>query len=1016
MGLRREVIAIPLLGGLDTKSDRKIVQPGQLVDVQNAEFTKGGSLRKRAGYAATPAELTDGTPVDDLLGVAALADGWVGLGRTNAYVRDAGRNAWTNLGPFTPVTYTARAVANTSSEQTDPDLDSVNGVTVVAWSDSRGGVRFSAFDDASGAALLSDVSVASADASTPKVTRVGSTLWVTWHDSAADAIVARIVPTTDVQVAASGNVTLAANASATAQYDIVSGDGAAYLTYRQDAGVADEVLLAKLNPAGTVLTQVVAHAFTADAGPVVYWDDRDNRVYTAIWESALTLLRVARFDGANLTLLKSVATTLDDVDAVALSVVPDGSPTAWVTISVGATQSVEAHGWDDEMSTLSHDVTAAVVNCRLMTQPYFDGYNTVAVVANAETPSGLQGAYYLLRHDGVFVGRAVYGSGTETNTNLPHVKLLGTDQYACAVSYRKQVPVDLAAVTGASVKFTPVYEHKSIRRIDLNTAPKLTPVEIEGVLYVNGGWLWAIDGAGPPVEAQMQMFPDMTSSAYATDSGGSLEAEASYSYRWYYEWTNGRGQRVRSMALTNTVATTSSDQQFNITLPTLQFTRTHARSPVAIVGYRTVADNPVLFYRITDPDPGTAGDNGYVANPTDTTDASVSFTDNLSDASLVGREVDYMSRGEIEHVAFDGPAVLGEAGNRLWCAGGGENPDRPQCSLIRTDGAPIEGNDTLVVTEFPEDGGATVAISHMNGVPVVFKERAIYAIEGEGTLNNRDVLDAYRVKQITSDVGCVEPRSVLSSAGGLYFKAAKGVYRLGQDLMPEYIGASVEAYNTQDVTGAAIVPDTNQCVFLTSAGRALMYDYFYGRWSTYTNHTGRSLAAGRSGFAYLRNDGQLFIRDSRDALTRSYTDAGAAYPMLFRLPLHFDRSIQGAWIARKIIAIGEYRSPHELELRIFRNREAWPRQIVTWRPDQRMGLSVWGSDTVWGSATVWGGLPRSNEYSFDAKFKARKNSVVSVEIVDRPGTSPGASYEMTELALEVWYQPGLARLPKTRKI
>src|SRR5688572_31944464 len=102
MPLRREVIAIPLLGGLDSKSDQKVVEPGQLVDVQNAEFTKGGSLRKRAGHVATPAELTDGTPVSDLLGVAALGDGWVGLGRTNAYVRDAGRNAWTNLGPFTP--------------------------------------------------------------------------------------------------------------------------------------------------------------------------------------------------------------------------------------------------------------------------------------------------------------------------------------------------------------------------------------------------------------------------------------------------------------------------------------------------------------------------------------------------------------------------------------------------------------------------------------------------------------------------------------------------------------------------------------------------------------------------------------------------------------------------------------------------------------------------------------------------------------------------------------------------
>lgn len=1014
MGLRREVVAIPLLGGLDTKTDSKTVAPGQLVVCENAEFTKAGSLRKRAGHRAVPAETIDGTPITDALGVTALDDGWLLLGRTAAYVLDTSHNAWSELGPFVPLTYTATEVAGVSTQQDDPDLDSVNGVTVVAWADSRGGLRFSVLDDASGAALVADASLITANASCPKVTRVGNNIWVTWHNSSTDAIQARIVQSANVAAATStANIVLAANASTAAQYDIVSGDGVAYLAYRQDAGVADEVQLVQFTPAGTALRAITASLEVPAVGPALGYNAENNTVLVAYWSSATTTVYVHRVT-SSMDVNKNDFENLDTCLGLAVGPNSGGGATVWVQAGTsGVDRQVTLFAWTAtsafaELTTWRHSVLVAA--------PYFDGYNGVAVIGYAGlAATGLQGSYYFARDDGTLVGRAIYGSAHDLSTNLPHIKYLGPDRYAVAVGFRRQVPVNLVAITGATIKQTPVYERRGIQRLDLNTAPKLTPVEIDGVVYVNGGWLWAIDGSGAPVEAQMQMFPDVTVGDIASNTGGNLEPEAAYSYRWYYEWTDAAGHRVRSMALTLTVATDASDFQFNHTLPTLSHTVAGSRTPVSIVGYRTQADNPNFFYRITNPDPSdTAGSNRYVANSllADT----VAFTDNLADSNLIGREIDYMSGGEVEHIAFDGPAIIAEAGNRLWATGGGERPDRPQFSLVRTDGAAVEANDSFVVTEFPEDGGRTVAISQVNGVPVVFKERAIYAIEGQGTLNNRNTDSPYQVRQLSSDVGCTEPRSVLSTADGVYFKSAKGIYRLGQNLVPEYIGAFVEAYNDRGITGAAIVPDTNQCVFLTDDGIALMYDYFYSKWSVYTNHGGNGLAASRSGFAYLRTDGQLFIRDAAAPDSRLHTDAGVPYSLRWRTPIRLDKSIQGAWIARKLMGIGEYKSPHELEVRVFRNREAWPRQIIRWQPDERMGRTIWGGDTIWGEDTVWGGTPRANEYSFDFKFKARKNSTIDIEVSDVPGSPPGASYEITELALEVWYQPGLVRLPKTRKI
>ena len=1019
MGLQRDIVAIPLVGGLDTKTEATVVVPGQLTVCENGEFTKGGSLRKRAGHTATPAELTDGTPITDAVGLASLKDGWVLLGRRNAYALDSVRNAWTVLGPYTPITYKASEIANAASEQTQADLASVNGITVVAWEDSRGGIRFSVFDDESGAALLSEVVVASANVVRPLVTVVGPNILVTWHDSATTAINARVVQTANAALAATtANIVLAANANVQPRYDVIAGDGVAFLEYRQDAAApgGDIVQLAQISSAGVVLRQVTAHAVAAIAvQPALGWDSANNVVYSAIRFNALSL-EVSKFDGADLTFLDTDSVVAADVVRVGISPNSLGGASVWFTEAGLATEnnSVVVKRLDAGLNVIA---TSTTRHAQLATAPWWDGHSSLGVVAYAGVGlTNLQGGYYFQRDDGVVIGRVAYGSGDLVNNQTPHVKLVGPEQYAFALGYRRQVPVNLAKVTGASIKMTPVFQHHGIKRVDVNTAPKLTPVEIGGVLYTNGAWLWAIDGGGAPTEAQSQMFPDVAVANHVTAVGGNLTASASYIYRWYYEWTNAHGQRVRSVAVNVNVATTAANFQFNITLPTLAFTRTGARSPVAIVGYRSEANNPNFFYRVTNPDPSViAGNNRYVAN--NVAADTVSFTDNLSDASLGGREIDYQSNGETTHIAFDGPAAIGEAGNRLWCVGGGERPDRPQFSLLRTDGAPIEANDVFVVTEFPEDGGATVAVSQVNGTPIVFKERAIYLLEGTGPANNGVAAEPYLVKQVSSDVGCIEPRSVLATHDGIYFKSAKGIYLLGQNLVPRYIGAFVEAYNSQNVTGAAVVPDTNQCVFLTSAGLTVMYDYFYDKWSTYTNHQGLSLAAGIAGFAYLRTDGALFIRDPASADLRVHTDAGVPYSLRFRVGMRLDETVQGFWICRKLMAYGKYVSAHELEIRIFRNRELWANQIVVWQPDLRMGQTVWGSDTVWGDPTsAWGGIPRSNEYSFDTKLKARKVSTVSFEFTDRPGSPPGASYEMFEIALEVYSQAGLARMPATRKL
>jgi hypothetical protein len=77
--------------------------------------------------------------------------------------------------------------------------------------------------------------------------------------------------------------------------------------------------------------------------------------------------------------------------------------------------------------------------------------------------------------------------------------------------------------------------------------------------------------------------------------------------------------------------------------------------------------------------------------------------------------------------------------------------------------------------------------------------------------------------------------------------------------------------------------------------------------------------------------------------------------------------------------------------------------------------STWGSDATWGSGDFWGGTRDGANYQFEHKPRRQKFSTIRVQFSMIPGTTPGAGYELTELALVVGVKPGLQRHAATRK-
>jgi hypothetical protein len=85
-------------------------------------------------------------------------------------------------------------------------------------------------------------------------------------------------------------------------------------------------------------------------------------------------------------------------------------------------------------------------------------------------------------------------------------------------------------------------------------------------------------------------------------------------------------------------------------------------------------------------------------------------------------------------------------------------------------------------------------------------------------------------------------------------------------------------------------------------------------------------------------------------------------------------------------------------------------------PANFVETDVYGDDALYGDADYYGGDIASSEYQFELKPKRSKCQTIRFEFSDIAGTTPGAAYEITEIALEVGLKTGNARLPAARKI
>ena len=354
----------------------------------------------------------------------------------------------------------------------------------------------------------------------------------------------------------------------------------------------------------------------------------------------------------------------------------------------------------------------------------------------------------------------------------------------------------------------------------------------QGTQYLDATYSYALQRNGQDVG--LPLFATAISSGTPSNGAGSLTSASVYQYRFVLERIDSMGRRWRGApSLIRSVTTGGSDNTitFASLIANTNFLRADTNKQAGASGYilhayRTAA-NGSTFYRATP----------AVGGPSPSSTGAVAFTDTLSDASLIKREILYTDGGVFQNDPPQCCRFVRATEDRVWLGGLWETKEL-QSSKILVPGEPPQFSDSeAFFVPLPDD---CTGLAIQDGIVIAFCRNAIYAIQGAGPNDQgQGAWDSPRC--ITKSTGCINHHSILETSIGVFFQSEAGIELLPRGAgEPQFIGMPVQDYtiaSTGDEIVAATVVNTFRgrtarfVQYGATAARVLVYDLDSQAWS-----------------------------------------------------------------------------------------------------------------------------------------------------------------------------------------
>jgi hypothetical protein len=1018
-GLEFNPVNVAFIAGLKTRESPQAMKPSGLDIATDVEFDEWGALRTRKPYAQLGVNILGGGTVSNFRRIVENGNELVLFTQTGLYSWDADATAWVSRGTHMAVSLVETPAFATTDDQIDIDRAELGGVIFYAWTGtanaSTTNVYIAALDKTTGAVIVGPMVVTfGSGGSRPKLVALQTKVLLLFVANGGGLNALALDPANVASSMGASPSTVENSGNMNSYYDVVQQIGAdvALVAYRRQTTTAYSV--------ATITSGLsIAHATpsrTCD-GPIAVACSPDGTQVmvvrgngTAVQADLITISTLVDTAVINKTLV-TVAST--PVNQIAAAFRTDGTNRCYAFISSNenaantsafSTQS----NYCDTSGTLGSAGTIAgwcgvgsrafpyggfVYAWLTFGQTCGDGQGGGSAFTTAT--GNFQNAYFLVRDDGLLCAKSVYESGgglAPSTGRLPGVALTsGSTTFSVCLNKRRKIAI--GAGTGAGAQ-TPASSNYAMREpldvvftFDSNLARQC--YRLGKTLYIPAGEVMQYDGTAL-CEVGFHVYPWYIN-GFAS-SGGNLTASAGYGYKSTWRWYNAQGESERSTTATLASTTLSSSQTKLSTAIGAALPVTHkAANLPALEVWRTLANPPAAapFYLVTDQNPANSGasNNPYVPASLTGTGPGVSFNDTMADSVAAINELNNENGGILANLAPPAAQFIAASPDRLFLAGIAGDPDAVYYSLLRTPGQVAAFNDALVF-RIPQLGGAITGLAMLQEVLYVFRQRAIYAVPGDGNDNAGGGSNYGPAQLVSSDVGAVNQDSIALGPFGLIFQTSKGWYILDPGRNLQYVGAGVAAFDAEAVAAIHVVPGQHQVRAVTS-GRILVYDYLAKEWST------QSVAGAAHACIW---QGQYVYLDPTNGpmLEQTSLGSGVTYGLDVETGWIKLNDLQGRGYVRNLQVLGEYRGAHQLRIRIARDYQL-----------DNSGNPLYFDDYTWNpSSTVVGGPEQVRHGPSQKRFQALKVRLTAVG-PSGSGVPSTDSLTLTGLVLDMAVEPGI---------
>lgn len=1028
MALTKKSLELPLINGLDTKTDDKQIKVGKLLSAQNCEFHKPGKIMKRSGFNNISNAVADnpGNNITDGQAVMTYKDELLAFDKNNIYSYVSSIDKWKDKGDFQSIYLTSDPITNGTSREYMSDSAAINGLECYVFIRDNGTTKsfYYSIVDSATKQLVVGPELVSTTALSPKVVACGDVFVLYYYSTFTGQLYKGVLPLANI----TGTVAFApiTDAAGSANintinelrpiYDVLcwnSPDGSEvnqiYIAFNSGPNSGDATISLYDGPfnnnyatqiqfTGNLIfcCRLIDNKETWTAGNTrigLVWNDlsASENVNIRTWSADLTtadMNEVIPLDlGAGTYVSRIVSacsypSTTGNKWFIGADYLFDSAQIYSTGILIDDVANTPDYIWNIGQTSIAAD--PFIYNGKAY-QPVVAGANMI----NLGDPSS--STYFLINENGDAVARWNRGTagginytGVDTGAGVvaipwvPSTELISDTQF---ITSMRNVTT-FAEVSGQTQTgiFRPQFDFFEPER-------SYSRDQIASSLYVGGGMLFQYDGQNL-VEEGYNWDPYLLSVS-TTAPGATYE----YQYVAVWEWVDNIGNVHRSSPSDAFTLTTASPigagaQGTDISVYPLTLTyKTEAnnRTPVMCVIYRT-KDKGSIFYRL----PVTE------ANKNDETAVFITpANDNTLDADLT---VELYTGGEVGNDAPPPVGAMTVYRDRLFVLDS-SNPLVIYYSKKVNFATAVDFSDSNLITVDPT-GGPITGLASMDDKLIIFKQNSIRYISGQGPNPDGTNDDYGSTTLITTDAGCINSRSIVETPEGLMFKSSKGIYFLNRGLQVSYIGAPVERWNEYFITSAVLMADNNQVRFTLENDAILVYDYFVETWVIFTPLAAVDSILWNGSHTLITSSGRVQIQN-----VGIWTDNGTGYSMEVMTGWLTFGGIQGFQRLYKLTLLGSYNSNHVLDCTLYYDYNNASFQTINVIPQvpSTYGEGDYGDEPYGGDFDLYQyELRNQRQKCMSVKIKIR-DSAVAGETLDR-------GYELSNIRFSYGVIGGANRL------